>query len=339
MRSSLCHTVQELDIRKVSGYISIQVPGPDGKAGSEQCRTPARNGEEAARGPCRAVSRKWSGTTRMAKLRQAGSGAKPLPSLVPLGCLLAPPEGHISNRLLDALVTEYGEAVRLTRDGDDEPENVFQTDWYKQAKAGMTPGTYMKIYRQNRKMTQAQLGALLGNLPRQHVSSMENGSRPISKKMALKLSAIFDASVERLIGVQAWSIVFTCWWIGRSGCAVADCRVQRQPDSPLAPTPLVFRLLPQGPDQTEFRGTPWTHLRLCSSLPPCKRMLVPAIPESSRQRSSPRMTSVVKGRRHHAAHEHGSRASVSSPGACCRLQQAKRGSASSPPQPRTSTFL
>jgi DNA-binding XRE family transcriptional regulator len=108
-------------------------------------------------------------------------------------------KGQISNRLIDALLAEYGEDVKLTRDTDDELVDVFQSDWYKKTKAKMTPGTYVKIYRQNRHMTQVQLGALLGGLPRQHVSNMENGLRPISKKMALQLSRVFDVSAERFL--------------------------------------------------------------------------------------------------------------------------------------------
>ena len=57
-----------------------------------------------------------------------------------------------------------------------------------------------KIFRENRNMTQAELGKMLGGLPRQHVSNMENGLRPISKKIALRLSKAFDVSVERFIG-------------------------------------------------------------------------------------------------------------------------------------------
>ena len=49
-------------------------------------------------------------------------------------------------------------------------------------------------------MTQTELGRLLGGLPRQHVSNMENGVRPISKKIAMKLAKAFDVSVEKFIG-------------------------------------------------------------------------------------------------------------------------------------------
>ena len=50
------------------------------------------------------------------------------------------------------------------------------------------------------KMTQATLGKLLGGIPKQFVSNMENGIRPISKKMALKLAEIFETSVAKFIG-------------------------------------------------------------------------------------------------------------------------------------------
>jgi DNA-binding XRE family transcriptional regulator len=109
-------------------------------------------------------------------------------------------KGKISNKLMEVLVSEYGKDVQLTRDPDDELVDVFQTDWYKNIKKTMTPGTYMKIYRENRKMTQTELGKILGGLPRQHISNMENGVRPISKKVAMKLAKAFEVSVEKFIG-------------------------------------------------------------------------------------------------------------------------------------------
>ena len=109
-------------------------------------------------------------------------------------------KGKISNKLMEVLVSEYGKDVQLTRDPEDELVDVFQTDWYKNTKKTMTPGIYMKIYRENRKMTQTELGKILGGLPRQHVSNMENAVRPISKKIAMKLAKAFDVSVEKFIG-------------------------------------------------------------------------------------------------------------------------------------------
>lgn len=108
-------------------------------------------------------------------------------------------KGRVPNKLIDLLAEEYGNALQITPDPEDEKLDVFQTDWYKNIKKRLSPGTYIRVYRQNRNMTQAALGKALGGLPRQHISNMENGIRPISKKIALKLAKIFDVSVEKFI--------------------------------------------------------------------------------------------------------------------------------------------
>lgn len=108
--------------------------------------------------------------------------------------------GHISNRLLDVLVEEYGTSVKITPEPGDEKVDIFQTEWYREAKKRLTPGKYMKIFRENHGMTQAELGKALGGVPAQHISNMERGSRPISKRIALKLADVFDVSVEKFIG-------------------------------------------------------------------------------------------------------------------------------------------
>ncbi len=109
-------------------------------------------------------------------------------------------KGKISKRLLNVLKEEYGSDVQLVPDEEDEKFDIFETDWYKENKEKLTPGKNMRIYRQNRGMTQKDLGDLLGGIPRQHISNMEKGIRPISKKVALKLSNIFKTSVEKFIG-------------------------------------------------------------------------------------------------------------------------------------------
>jgi len=107
--------------------------------------------------------------------------------------------GRVPNKLIDLLAEEYGNALQITPDPEDEKLDVFQTDWYKNLKKRLSPGSYIKVFRQNRNMTQTELGKALGGLPRQHVSNMENGIRPISKKTAIKLSKLFDVSVEKFI--------------------------------------------------------------------------------------------------------------------------------------------
>ena len=108
-------------------------------------------------------------------------------------------KGRIPSRLVTVLKSEYGKKVKLTKEDDDELVDIFQTAWYKRIKKTLTPGTNLKIYRQNLGLTQAQLGVKLGNLPKQFVSNMENGIRPISKKTALKLAKLFRTSVDRFI--------------------------------------------------------------------------------------------------------------------------------------------
>ena len=109
-------------------------------------------------------------------------------------------KGQIPRQIMTVLKKEYGDKVKLTKEDDDEMVDVFQTDWYKHVKKGLTPGKNLKIYRQNMEMTQEQLGAKLGDIPKQFISNMENGIRPISKKTALKLARIFKVSVARFIG-------------------------------------------------------------------------------------------------------------------------------------------
>src|SRR4030042_5700354 len=96
-------------------------------------------------------------------------------------------KGRIPNKLIEVLVQEYGKNVQITPDSEDEKLDVFQTDWYKKIKKKLTPGTYIKIFRQNKNMTQAELGKELGGLTGGCVSQVDNGSRPISKRTALKL--------------------------------------------------------------------------------------------------------------------------------------------------------
>jgi DNA-binding XRE family transcriptional regulator len=109
-------------------------------------------------------------------------------------------KGQIPRQIMTVLKKEYGDKMKLTTEDDDELVDVFQTDWYKRVKKGLTPGKNLKIYRQNMEMTQKQLGAKLGDVPKQFISNMENGIRPISKKTALKLARIFKVSVARFIG-------------------------------------------------------------------------------------------------------------------------------------------
>ena len=77
--------------------------------------------------------------------------------------------------------------------------DIFATDWYREIQAKTTPGDNLKIYRENRGLTQAQLGEILGGILRQHVSNMERGIRPVSLKTARKLAKIFKVSPGKFV--------------------------------------------------------------------------------------------------------------------------------------------
>jgi len=108
----------------------------------------------------------------------------------------------IPPKLINFLQEEYGAEVKVSENEEDQLFNVAETNWYKGIKKNLMPGDVMKIYRENRGMTQAKLGELLGGIPRQHVSNMETGKRAISLNTAKKLAKILNISIERLLKVE-----------------------------------------------------------------------------------------------------------------------------------------
>jgi DNA-binding XRE family transcriptional regulator len=100
---------------------------------------------------------------------------------------------------MDVLKEEYGPELSLVEDDGDNLVDAFETQWYKGVKEKMTPGAYLRIYRENKGLTQLQLGEALGEIPRQHISNMEHGSRSISLKMARKLSSLLGVPIEKFI--------------------------------------------------------------------------------------------------------------------------------------------
>jgi DNA-binding XRE family transcriptional regulator len=105
----------------------------------------------------------------------------------------------IPPRLMEVLKEEYGPELSLVEDDGDDLVDAFETQWYKGVKEKMTPGIYLRIYRENKGLTQLQLGEVLGGIPRQHISNMEHGRRSISLKMARKLSLLLGAPIEKFI--------------------------------------------------------------------------------------------------------------------------------------------
>lgn len=97
--------------------------------------------------------------------------------------------GEIPEKIMRALQEEYGDALQVVGGDDDELVDVTATDWYRETKKRITPGDVLRTYRENAGLTQTVLGQKIGGVPRQHISNMENGRRPIGKESAKKLAA------------------------------------------------------------------------------------------------------------------------------------------------------
>jgi len=108
-------------------------------------------------------------------------------------------EGEIPEPILSLLKAEYGNKLVVKLSPDDTPVNVFETSWYKTRKKSMTPGKYMRIYRDNLGLTQEELGQKLGGISRHYVSDLETGTRAISKGIAKTLSDIFKQPITRFL--------------------------------------------------------------------------------------------------------------------------------------------
>ena len=108
-------------------------------------------------------------------------------------------KGEISPKLISVLEEEFGKDLLLAEENDEDTMDIFSTDWYQEIKSKTTPGDNLKIYRENHGLTQAQLGERLGGIPRQHVSNMERGIRPVSIKTARKLAKIFKVSPGKFV--------------------------------------------------------------------------------------------------------------------------------------------
>ena len=107
-------------------------------------------------------------------------------------------QGHLPPRLLRCLRSEFGRKLRITDDEDEQSVDFFETDFYKNTKKTMSPGTYVQIYRENHCMTQQELGEKTG-VAKAFICDIEHNRRAISKEMAKKLAHIFNVSVERFI--------------------------------------------------------------------------------------------------------------------------------------------
>ena len=62
------------------------------------------------------------------------------------------------------LKNKYGANMEVLKQ-EKEFVNIFNTKWYKDIKSSLTPGETLKIYRENIRLTQSELGKNLEGLP------------------------------------------------------------------------------------------------------------------------------------------------------------------------------
>ena len=106
-------------------------------------------------------------------------------------------EGSVPQNVIDYLKSEFGQ-LNVTVDSDDELIDPFETELFKETLSRLSPGSNLKFYRKQSKMTQQDLAAKLGTT-KQAICAMEHGSRPISKKNAKIFASLFRTSPARFI--------------------------------------------------------------------------------------------------------------------------------------------
>lgn len=104
----------------------------------------------------------------------------------------------IPEELIDFLRKKYGMVNVIVKE-EEEMVEVTSSRWYKNIRKKISPGENIRIYREIHGWTQDELGTKLGNIPRQNISNMEKGRRPVSKEVAKKLAALFEVRIDKFI--------------------------------------------------------------------------------------------------------------------------------------------
>ena len=107
-------------------------------------------------------------------------------------------KGDIPKQVLGYLQQQFGQNIEIIED-EEESVNIFESNWYKQISATLTPGDAMKVYRENHSFTLAELSKKLGDLTVEEISEMERNKRRINLDVAKKLSHLFEVPIERFL--------------------------------------------------------------------------------------------------------------------------------------------
>ena len=72
-------------------------------------------------------------------------------------------------------------------------------DWYREVKANLTPGTVIRIYRENKGWSQAELARRIGASSRTYVYALRAGRKDISVEQAKRIADLIEVPVGRII--------------------------------------------------------------------------------------------------------------------------------------------
>ena len=105
--------------------------------------------------------------------------------------------GRVPKFLLKLLKSRYGSNLVMYEE-EDRQVDIAGSDWYGKMEREMTPGKFLRVYRDNMGLTQRELGRSLRKDPKK-ISDYETGRRGISKGLALELSKFFGVPVEHFL--------------------------------------------------------------------------------------------------------------------------------------------
>ncbi|MDQ3002067.1 MAG: helix-turn-helix domain-containing protein [Fibrobacterota bacterium] len=104
--------------------------------------------------------------------------------------------GRGARQVANLLLRTY-KNVRIEPDAAESVE-ITGTEWYKKISSKLTPGKALHVYRDNARMTLAQLSEKTG-IAESHLSAMENGKRGIGKVTAQKLGKALKCEYLRFL--------------------------------------------------------------------------------------------------------------------------------------------
>lgn len=105
----------------------------------------------------------------------------------------------VPQRLMTAIQDEFAPDQITIREGDNEVVDFRDADWYREVKANLTPGTAIRIYRENKGWSQAELTRRIGASSRTYVYALRAGRKGISVERAKRIAAVLEVPVWRII--------------------------------------------------------------------------------------------------------------------------------------------